>query len=129
MTAEHGGSIVSMLTENRVFPPPPEFSRKSHISSLAQYEELWNRAKDDPEGFWGEMAQTLRWSMFSGSPGLRKHELVPSDSHGLPYACCCVDDAFAAAFLLCVQCLLVRVKCSVWLRSGFFLPGGFLHVQ
>ncbi len=62
MTAENGGSIVSILTENRVFPPPPEFSQKSHISSLAQYEALWNRAKDDPEGFWSEMAQSLRWS-------------------------------------------------------------------
>jgi len=62
MATEQGGSFVSILTENRVFPPPPEFSQKSHISSLAQYEALWTRAKDDPQGFWGEMAQSLRWS-------------------------------------------------------------------
>lgn len=62
MSAENGGSIVSILTENRVFPPPPEFAAKSHISSLEQYEALWNRAKDDPEGFWGEMSQSLQWS-------------------------------------------------------------------
>ncbi|SIO61941.1 acetyl-coenzyme A synthetase [Singulisphaera sp. GP187] len=62
MSAENGGSIVSILTENRVFPPPSEFAAKAHISSLEQYESLWNRAKDDPAGFWGEMAQTLEWS-------------------------------------------------------------------
>jgi acetyl-CoA synthetase len=63
MTAQPGGdSITSILTETRVFPPPPEFAKHAHISSLEQYEALWNRAKDDPEGFWGEMAQTLDWS-------------------------------------------------------------------
>jgi acetyl-CoA synthetase len=63
MTAEHGGdSITSILNETRVFPPPPEFARKARISSLEQYEALWNRAKDDPEGFWGEQAKALRWS-------------------------------------------------------------------
>src|SRR5512133_295451 len=55
-------SIDSILQESRQFPPPPDFARKAHISSLAQYEELWNRAKDDPEGFWAEQAQALRWS-------------------------------------------------------------------
>lgn len=61
MTAEHGGSIDSVLVENRVFPPPPDFARQAHISSLEQYQALWNRAKDDPEGFWGELAEGLQW--------------------------------------------------------------------
>ena len=48
MTAEpDGGSIKSVLVENRVFPPPPEFARQAHISSLAQYQQMWQRAKDD----------------------------------------------------------------------------------
>ena len=58
MTSDHGGgSITSVLQETRVFPPPADFASKAHIGSLAQYEALWNRAKDDPEGFWGEQAQ------------------------------------------------------------------------
>jgi len=64
MTAEHNqshGSITSVLTESRVFPPPAEFSKKAHVSSLEQYEALWNRAKDDPEGFWGEQAAAVEW--------------------------------------------------------------------
>jgi acetyl-CoA synthetase len=55
------GSIHSVLNEHRLFPPPAEFSKKAHISSLEQYQALWNRAKDDPEGFWGEQAKALHW--------------------------------------------------------------------
>ena len=64
MSAEHGqsqGSITSVLNETRVFPPPASFSQAAQISSLAQYEELWNRAKDDPEGFWAEQAGAVEW--------------------------------------------------------------------
>jgi acetyl-CoA synthetase len=63
MTAEPGGgSIESVLVENRVFPPPPDFAAAAHIGSLAEYEALWRRGKDDPEGFWAEMAGLLTWS-------------------------------------------------------------------
>ncbi len=62
MTSDHGGgSITSVLQETRVFAPPPAFASKATISSLDQYEALWNRAKDDPEGFWGEQARILHW--------------------------------------------------------------------
>jgi acetyl-CoA synthetase len=54
-----GGSIHSVLVENRVFPPPKEFASKAEISSLEQYEQLWNRAKEAPEAFWGELANEL----------------------------------------------------------------------
>jgi acetyl-CoA synthetase len=55
------GSITSVLHETRVFPPPDELARKAHISGIEQYEAMWNRAKDDPEGFWAEQAQALHW--------------------------------------------------------------------
>jgi acetyl-CoA synthetase len=56
-----GGSIHSMLVENRVFTPPAEFARAAHIGSLEEYERLWNRAKDDPDGFWSEVGARLDW--------------------------------------------------------------------
>src|SRR5262245_56865929 len=63
MTAETGGgSIHSVLVENRVFPPPPEFAAQAYIHSLDEYQKLWDRARDDPEGFWGERAGIVRWS-------------------------------------------------------------------
>jgi acetyl-CoA synthetase len=54
-------TIESMLHEHRVFPPPPEFSRRAHIGSLAEYERLYRRSVDDPEGFWADMAREVRW--------------------------------------------------------------------
>jgi acetyl-CoA synthetase len=55
------GSITSVLQETRVFPPPAAFARQAHISGIDQYQVLWNRAKDDPEGFWAEQAEALHW--------------------------------------------------------------------
>jgi acetyl-CoA synthetase len=55
-------SIESVLQENRKFPPPPEFAAQAHISSEAQYQKMWQRAKDDPAGFWGELAAHLVWA-------------------------------------------------------------------
>src|SRR6202167_5905636 len=53
--------IDSTLRENRVFPPPPEFSAKAHIKSLAEYEALYKQSIDDPETFWAEAASELHW--------------------------------------------------------------------
>ena len=54
-------NITSVLKEKRLFPPSPNFAARAHIKSLAEYEKLWQRAKDDPEGFWGEQARELSW--------------------------------------------------------------------
>ena len=56
-------AIDSVLRENRVFPPPAEFSRKAHVSGRKAYDELYKRSVDDPEGFWAGLAeQKLRWT-------------------------------------------------------------------
>jgi len=48
--------------ERRTFPPSKEFSAKAHIKSMAEYETLYKRSIEDPEGFWGDMAaQNLTW--------------------------------------------------------------------
>ena len=54
-------NIQSVLCENRRFPPPAEFARQAHISTEDQYQQMWNRAKDDPAGFWGDLANQLHW--------------------------------------------------------------------
>lgn len=59
--ASHDPHLDSMLRENRVFPPPPEFAAKAHIKSLAEYEQLYKRSVEDPEGFWAEAARELHW--------------------------------------------------------------------
>ncbi|MDA0589708.1 MAG: acetate--CoA ligase [Planctomycetota bacterium] len=55
-------NIESVLHEDRKFPPSPEFSAAAHISSEEQYLDMWNRAKDDPAGFWGGLArENIDW--------------------------------------------------------------------
>ena len=53
--------IDSTLRENRVFPPPPEFSAKAHIKSLEGYETLYKQSIEDPEKFWAGVAGELHW--------------------------------------------------------------------
>jgi acetyl-CoA synthetase len=56
-----GEEIVSVLQEERLFPPPAEFSASARVRSMADYEALASRAADDPEGFWAEIAAQLHW--------------------------------------------------------------------
>ena len=50
------------MTEERMFPPPAEFSARARIGSLEEYRRLYDAAKEDPEGFWGERAAALPWT-------------------------------------------------------------------
>jgi acetyl-CoA synthetase len=54
-------SIESVLNEHRSFPPPAEFAERAHIKSIAEYEELYRRAEQDPEEFWAIRARDLAW--------------------------------------------------------------------
>ena len=54
-------NIDSILQETRVFPPPAEFSAQAHIKSLEEYERIYKEAKDNPEKFWGAIAEELHW--------------------------------------------------------------------
>src|SRR4051794_5729776 len=53
--------IESAMQEHRLFPPPPEFTRKAHLNSWPEYERLYRKSVDDPEQFWGEVAKNLHW--------------------------------------------------------------------
>jgi acetyl-CoA synthetase len=53
--------IESSLQETRLFPPPPEFSRRAHIKSREEYDKLYRESIDQPEQFWGRMAENIHW--------------------------------------------------------------------
>jgi acetyl-CoA synthetase len=55
-------SIESVLNETRSFAPPKEFSAGARVGSMADYEKLYRRADEDPEGFWADIAGELAWS-------------------------------------------------------------------
>ncbi|HWR97631.1 MAG TPA: acetate--CoA ligase [Candidatus Methanoperedens sp.] len=54
---------ISVLSdEKRTFPPSPAFAAKAHVKSMAEYQKLYDRSVQDPEGFWGDMAaERLTW--------------------------------------------------------------------
>ena len=54
--------IEVLMSEGRTFPPSKEFSSKSHIKSMEEYERIYKRSVEDMEGFWAEMAEkNLTW--------------------------------------------------------------------
>ncbi|MFK7768566.1 MAG: acetate--CoA ligase [Mariniblastus sp.] len=60
--SESSGQIDNVMHEDRVFPPPAEFSSNAAIGSVEQYQKLYDHAKNDPEGFWDEIARKeLHW--------------------------------------------------------------------
>src|SRR5918911_1475397 len=55
-------NIESVLHEERVFPPPSEFSALAHVKSAEELEALRREASDSPETFWARMAESeLHW--------------------------------------------------------------------
>src|SRR5579883_1118803 len=47
---------------SNVYPPPEEFSRKAHVPSMDAYRELYRRAEQNPEEFWGDIAaREIHW--------------------------------------------------------------------
>ncbi|MBE9221231.1 acetate--CoA ligase [Cyanobacterium stanieri LEGE 03274] len=55
-------TIESILKEKRTFKPSPEFASKAHIRSWEKYQELYQKASENPSEFWGELAESeLEW--------------------------------------------------------------------
>src|SRR6266545_6858061 len=50
-------TIESVLQEDRLFPPSPEFVRQANVSGAAAYQALCDEASRDFEGFWGRLAK------------------------------------------------------------------------
>ncbi len=59
---EESTSIESLMKELRVVEPPDWVSERAYVGSMAEYEEMYRRSVEDPEGFWAEMAEEyLYW--------------------------------------------------------------------
>jgi len=55
-------TIESVLQENRLFPPSPEFVKQANIPGQAAYDALCAEAERDFEGFWERLArEELTW--------------------------------------------------------------------
>lgn len=61
MAEQESTKIASLMEETREFPPSPEFSENAHISSMEQYEEMYEESINEPEKFWLREAEILDW--------------------------------------------------------------------
>ncbi|MCH7728704.1 MAG: acetate--CoA ligase, partial [Planctomycetes bacterium] len=54
--------MSTSAADQQLFQPSSEFSSKAKIQSMDDYQALYDHAKDDPEGFWGDLAkEELHW--------------------------------------------------------------------
>ena len=50
------------MSQQGIYPPSPEFVAAANVPGMAAYEDLYRRAKEAPEEFWGELAEKeLHW--------------------------------------------------------------------
>jgi acetyl-CoA synthetase len=49
------------MKEERLFPPPPDFSARARVRSVQQYEQLRAEAAGDLSAFWDKLAGELHW--------------------------------------------------------------------
>jgi acetyl-CoA synthetase len=59
MAGEKG--MVSMMEENRVFPPPSNISKNAYIKNMEEYKRIYSNSISNPEKFWAELADQLYW--------------------------------------------------------------------
>ncbi|NLE96428.1 MAG: acetate--CoA ligase [Propionibacterium sp.] len=55
--------VNRVADQPKLFPPDPEFSKNAWIKSMEEYEALYKRSVEDPEGYWAERAEdALVWT-------------------------------------------------------------------
>lgn len=59
--AQKQKGIDSLMSESRTFPPPAEIQANAYVSSMKQYQQMWDKSVNDPDGFWLKQAKSLSW--------------------------------------------------------------------
>ncbi|MFO1519914.1 MAG: acetate--CoA ligase [bacterium] len=54
-------SIENIFSEDRLFPPKDSFSSQSHFPDFEVYRRKYEQSTQDPEKFWGEIAEGFEW--------------------------------------------------------------------
>ncbi len=61
MDKESKETIKVLMTEERLFPPPPDLKKNAYIKGMEEYDALYKESIEDMEGFWARMAGILDW--------------------------------------------------------------------
>ena len=59
--AAEGKTISSVSFEGRVFKVPEALKKTAYINGVDEYNKIYKRSIEDPEGFWAECAEQLHW--------------------------------------------------------------------
>ena len=59
--ADQSKAMDSLMSESRTFPPSAALREGAYVSSMEQYQEMYDRSINDPDGFWLEQAESLHW--------------------------------------------------------------------
>ena len=60
--SEQTGHVDTVMVEQRIFPPSQSFASRASIKSLAEYQQLYDAAAADLEGYWAAQAREhLHW--------------------------------------------------------------------
>jgi acetyl-CoA synthetase len=54
-------NIHSVLQEDRKFECPEHFRQQAHVKSLEDYDRIYRESVEQPEKFWGRIAEELHW--------------------------------------------------------------------
>jgi len=57
--SDEANKIESLQHEGLTFNPPKSVQEGAYVKSMAEYEALYKRADEDPEGFWAQRAREL----------------------------------------------------------------------
>ncbi len=57
MAETKSGSVEAVYMEKRTFSPSKEFVEKARLKTMDEYKKMHKRSLEDPNGFWGEMAE------------------------------------------------------------------------
>ena len=50
------------MATDKIYPPSKDFAGRAHVSSMEHYHKLDQQVTENPEGFWGDFAETnLHW--------------------------------------------------------------------
>ena len=53
---------IHPMSQSAAYAPSPEFVRNANVQGMEGYRALYERAKEDPQAFWGELAEKeIEW--------------------------------------------------------------------
>lgn len=53
--------MTQSAAATRTIAPPADFAAKAYVSSLTQYQQMYEQSITAPDQFWGEIASTFHW--------------------------------------------------------------------